>query len=191
MACAPKTYIALDFETAGYYSHSACAIGMTKICGGEIVDEYYSLIRPPSSKICFTYIHGLSWQDLKDKESFAVVWEQARNFLTGAAYFIAHNAPFDRRVLYACCEAFALEVPHMPFLCTYKGAKRVLQLESYSLDALAGYFGFELQHHNAASDARNCARIFNKLLKMGVAEEEMLCREKRKNIEQAGSPKSN
>ena len=42
---ADPVYVALDFETADYQPDSACAVGLAKVRGGEVVDTLYSLIR--------------------------------------------------------------------------------------------------------------------------------------------------
>ena len=59
-------YVALDFETSGYAAHSACAVGLCRIEDGVVTDSFYSLIRPPSSRVLFTHVHGLTWPMLKD-----------------------------------------------------------------------------------------------------------------------------
>ena len=51
---ADPVYVALDFETADYQPDSACAVGLAKVRGGEVVDTLYSLIRPPRRRILFT-----------------------------------------------------------------------------------------------------------------------------------------
>ena len=53
-------YVALDFETSGYAAHSACAVGLCRIEDGVVTDSFYSLIRPPSSRVLFTHVHGLT-----------------------------------------------------------------------------------------------------------------------------------
>lgn len=167
-------YIAIDFETAGYYGHSACALGMTKIVDGGIADQYYSLIRPPSSRVCFTHVHGLRWKDLKNERPFSRVWPEALEFIGDARYFIAHNAPFDRGVLYACCSAFGLKQPEQAFICTLKGARRKVAIKSRALGNLCGYFSIDLNHHHAASDARACALVYLELRKLGLSDMDML-----------------
>ena len=170
----PPVCIAIDFETAGYYRHSACAIGMARIDNGLIADEFYSLVKPPSSRICFTHIHGLGWRDLKDAPGFSEVWQSARDMLAGADYFIAHNAAFDKSVLLACCAEFGCEKPRLPFLCTLKASRQILQIPSHRLNKVCDYFGMEFNHHNALSDARACARIFLKFMKMGAQIERIM-----------------
>ncbi len=160
--------VAIDFETAGNYQGCACAIGMARIEDMRITDTFYSLIRPPSSRVYYTRIHGLTWAILKDAPPFADVWGQAADFMAGAAYLVAHNATFDRGVLYSCCDVFGIGQPEQPFLCTLKGSRRALGIESHSLDNVCGYFGIQLDHHHAGSDAAGCAMIFTKLLKRGL-----------------------
>ena len=62
---ADPVYVALDFETADYQPDSACAVGLAKVRGGEVVDTLYSLIRPPRRRILFTWVHGITWKDVQ------------------------------------------------------------------------------------------------------------------------------
>ena len=171
----PLTFVAIDFEISGNYGPSACSIGMAKFHAGKLLEEYQSLIRPPSPDVKFTKVHGLRWRDLKDAPDFGQVWDEAKSFLSGASYLAAHNAPFDSRILRACCEYYDQPEPGLAFLCTLKGSRRALAIEAHNLKAVSDYFGFALNHHEAASDARNCGKILCKLLKMGLAPEDMLC----------------
>lgn len=166
--------IAIDFETSGYASHFACAVGMAKLEDCEIVDTYYRLIRPPSSRVYFTNIHGLRWADLKDAPTFAELWDEMLGFIGEADFFIAHNAPFDRKILRGCCEAFCGPAPAQAFLCTLKGSRKILPLKSRSLDSVCSYFGIELEHHHALSDAAACAQIYKRLIGMGLANADMV-----------------
>ena len=77
-------YVALDFETSGYAAHSACAVGLCRIEGGVVTDRFYSLIRPPSSRVLFTHVHGLTWPLLKDAPTFTELWPQLAAFMEGA-----------------------------------------------------------------------------------------------------------
>ena len=46
-----KNFAAIDFETANEQRTSVCSVGIVIVREGEIVDTYYSLIRPePSDK---------------------------------------------------------------------------------------------------------------------------------------------
>ena len=39
-------FTAIDFETANERRDSACAVGVVRVRGGQIVDSYYTLLRP-------------------------------------------------------------------------------------------------------------------------------------------------
>ncbi|MEI3451884.1 MAG: exonuclease domain-containing protein [Bilophila wadsworthia] len=109
-------YAALDFETADYQPDSACAVGSPKVSEGRIVDTLYSLIRPPRGRVLFTWVHGITWKDVCDSPTFGEFWPQMAAFLGDVTHLVAHNAPFDRRVLEACCQAYGLPHPQWPFI---------------------------------------------------------------------------
>lgn len=165
--------LALDFETSGTYEGAACAIGMVRLETCKIVDSFYSLIRPPSSHVKFTGIHGLTWNILKNEPDFPAVWKGAAHILAGIDYFIAHNAAFDRGVLYSCRSFFNLDIPDRPFLCTLKGARKALDIPSKKLSAVCAHLGIKLVHHHAGSDAMACARIYQYLRNSGIPDEIM------------------
>ena len=122
----PDDYVAIDFETSGRTNDSACAVGLVRISGGQIRNTYYTLIRPPSPVILFTWVHGLTWEDLRNAPTFPEVWPEMASFMDGASGLVAHNATFDRSVLYGCCESFGCPYPGLPFYDTLKGARRSL-----------------------------------------------------------------
>lgn len=166
--------VAIDFETSGPEAHFACAVGLARIEGGQVAARFESLLRPPSSRVCFSHIHGLCWPDLKDQPRFAQVWPDAAVLLQGATYLLAHNAPFDRRVLHACCRAAGFAPPKQPFLCTLKGARAALpELPSRRLNEVCAHFGIPLKHHNAGSDAVACADIYLRLRALGLSDAAM------------------
>src|SRR5574340_948101 len=102
-------FIAIDFETADYQADSACAVALVRVEGSEIVRRDYHLIRPPRREMVFTYIHGITWQDVADKPSFGELWPTLEPLLADADFFVAHNAGFDRSVLHACCAAAGID----------------------------------------------------------------------------------
>lgn len=165
--------IAIDFETAGRAAHSACAVGMARLENGQVTDHFYALIRPPSARVLFSDIHGLTWPMLKDAPPFAQLWPRMEEFLHGAQWFVAHNASFDHRVLQASCRASGIPEPRQPFYCTLKGARRSLPLPSRTLSSVCAYFGIPLNHHHAGSDAEACARVFLRLQALGVSDAQM------------------
>ncbi len=62
-----SNFVAIDFETANHSRTSACAVGLVHVQDGKIIAEETLLIRPPQRQFVFTYIHGLTWDDVKDE----------------------------------------------------------------------------------------------------------------------------
>ncbi|WP_260424595.1 MULTISPECIES: exonuclease domain-containing protein [unclassified Desulfovibrio] len=165
--------VAIDFETSGHAAHSACAVGMARIDKGGVSEVFYSLLRPPSSKVLFTEVHGLTWAMLQDAPTFAQAYPAIAGFLHDTDVLLAHNASFDRRVLRGCCTSFRKPLIDLPFLCTLRGARRSLPLPSKKLSAVCGHFGIALNHHHAGSDAAACAEVYLRLRSLGVSDAQM------------------
>ena len=152
-------FVALDFETANNSRDSACSIGLVKVAGGAIVRQEVHLIRPPSREFLFTYIHGLSWADVAKAEDFGAVWLRLEPLLEGADFIAAHNAPFDRGVLNACCARYGLAPPQIPFRCTVQLARQAWNIRPTKLSDVCRELAIPLNHHEALSDALACAKI--------------------------------
>ena len=153
------TFVALDFETADYSPDSACALGLVRVENHQIVQRTYSLIKPPRRKFIFTYIHGITWEDVANQPTFGELWPTYSPMLEGIDFLAAHNASFDRSVLHRCCAAAGLEPPEIPFRCTVQLARRTWNLKPAKLNNVCDHLGITLKHHYAASDAEACALI--------------------------------
>jgi len=152
-------FAAIDFETANRGADSACAVGVVIASDGRIVHRETHLICPPPGEFVFTYIHGLDWDDVCDAPDFGQVWSGLGPLLDDVDFLAAHNAPFDRRVLHACCHSHGVCIPEVPFECTVALARRVWSIYPTKLPDVCRRLGIPLNHHDAASDADACARI--------------------------------
>jgi DNA polymerase-3 subunit epsilon len=153
------TFVALDFETADRYRDSACSLGLVRVEQGQVVKKAHYLIRPPRQGFEFTHIHGITWSQVADQSTFEERWPQIAAMLAGADFFAAHNAPFDRSVLYACCQAYDILPPAPAFVCTVKLARQTWNIRPTKLPDVCHYLDIPLHHHDALSDAEACARI--------------------------------
>ena len=151
-------FAAIDFETANHNRNSACAVGVAIVQAGRISLKRY-LIRPPTQEFHFTHIHGLTWRDVRDAPTFSQVWKGLFPVLTNVNFLAAHNAPFDRSVLNACCQSYRLRQPVQPFVCTVQVARSVWNIHPTKLPDVCRYLGLSLTHHEAGSDAKACAQI--------------------------------
>lgn len=153
------TFVAIDFETADQGRDSACSVALVRVEGDRVVAREHRLIRPPRREFMFTYIHGIDWKRVCREPAFGEVWPAVAPLLAGAAFLAAHNAPFDRSVLAACCQAAGLPVPALPFRCTVSLARDTWGIRPTKLPDVCSRLGIPLQHHDALSDAEACARI--------------------------------
>jgi DNA polymerase-3 subunit epsilon len=149
----------LDFETADYGRDSACALSIVIVEGDQIVDVWTSLIRPPRHDFVFTYLHGIAWEHVKGKPSFGELWPEIGSKLQGVSFVAAHNASFDRSVMRACCDAAGLSPENHSFICTVRAARSLWGFYPTTLSDVCRQLRIPLQHHDAESDARACARI--------------------------------
>ncbi|MSQ11347.1 MAG: exonuclease [Dehalococcoidia bacterium] len=162
------TFVAIDFETAGYQPDSACAVAVVRVEGGQVVRREVRLLRPPRQEVLFSHLHGITWATVAHKETFVQSWPSLAELLEGAQFLAAHNAAFDRGVLSACCAAAGLEAPALPFVCTVRLARRVWGIYPTRLPDVCARLGLPLHHHNALSDAEACAGIVVAALRQGA-----------------------
>ncbi|MCD8290200.1 MAG: 3'-5' exonuclease [Prevotella sp.] len=163
-----KDFAAIDFETANQYRSSVCSVGVVIVRGGEIVDKFYSLIKPVP--FFFTYwticVHGLTADDVKDAPSFPDVWAKIAPKIKGLP-LVAHNSPFDESCLKAAFDEYSMIYPDYLFYCTCRASRFKLKdiLPNHQLQTVAEYCGYDLtKHHHALADAEACAAIALKLL---------------------------
>jgi DNA polymerase III subunit epsilon len=154
-----RRFVALDFETADYGADSACALALIDVRDGQIVERHSFLIRPPRRAFVFTWVHGIRWADVAEQPTFSEHWPRIREVLEGAEFLAAHNAPFDRGVLHACCDAAGVPRVARPIVCTVRIARRAFDLRRANLPAVCAHLGIPLKHHDALSDAEACAKI--------------------------------
>jgi len=152
-------FIALDFETANNERNSACSLGLAVVENKVITEQISFLIKPPKSYFIYTDIHGITWDDVKDKPTFDYIWTDIKKYFNKIDFITAHNVPFDRSVLETCCEHYGIKAPKKEYRCTLQLSRKMLNLESNALDSVCRYYGIDLDHHNALSDTLACAKI--------------------------------
>ena len=154
-----STFVAIDFEIATTRRDSACAVGLAAGCDGRVILTRTYLIRPPTAQFTFTDLHGLDWEDVHDAPTFAELWPTLRAWIDAAAFVAAHNAPFDRSVLHACCARYRLRPTRTPFTCTVQLARTQWGIRPTKLPDVCRRLRIPLSHHDAGADALACARI--------------------------------
>ncbi len=156
-------FTAIDFETANGFRGSPCAVGLTKVRGGEVVEEASWLMRPPEGYDHFdsrnVAIHGITPAMVADRPRFGELFPEIGAFI-GDDVLVAHNAAFDLGVIRSALEVSNLPGPAYDYACTVLLSRRSYFLVSYSLPFVAEAAGVPLvNHHDAVEDARACAGI--------------------------------
>lgn len=152
-------FVAIDFETANHDRNSACSVGLVRVKNGKITDKVVHLIRPPTSEFFFTYIHGISWDDVANAPEFGKLWPKIEPMFKGIEFLAAHNASFDKGVLEACCKKHRIPMPKIEFQCSMLIARRTWALRPTKLSDVCRHLKIKLNHHEALSDAHACAQI--------------------------------
>lgn len=157
-----NSFAAIDFETANQYRTSVCSVGVVVVRDREIVDTFYSLIRPEPEYYSYwnTQVHGITYNDTINASIFPHVWQQIEPLIQDLP-LIAHNKSFDESCLKACFRTYQMDYPDYEFLCTLQSSRKLIKgLSNYQLQTVSAYCGFNLNnHHHALADAEACARI--------------------------------
>ena len=181
----PKSFVGIDFETLYPQRVSACSVGMVKYIDGEIVDRFYTLIRPPfdypgKCGRVLTWIHGLTEEMVKDARTFDEILPHMESFVDGLP-LVAHNACVERACIRDASAFYGVETK-LDFENIYDTLSLSRQVEAklgiseegpgtHQLDTVCKRFGISgNNHHNALADAEmsgNLMVLFQKILSEG------------------------
>ena len=181
----PKSFVGIDFETLYPQRVSACSVGMVKYIDGEIVDRFYTLIRPPfdypgKCGSVLTWIHGLTEDMVKDARTFEEVLPEMESFVDGLP-LVAHNACVERACIRDASAFYGVETKLdyeniFDTLTLSRQAEAKLGISeegpgTHQLDTVCKRFGISgNNHHNALADAEmsgNLMVLFQKILSEG------------------------
>jgi DNA polymerase-3 subunit epsilon len=160
---ATAEFLVLDTETNGL-GGDACEmteVGTVLVGGGELHDRFSSVVRTSAPlRRGIQRFTGITQAMVDAAPPLEEVLPEVGQRLAGKV-MVAHNAPFDRRVLRQHFERIGLEWPNPPVICTAGLARAMLPLQQRrGLSALADALGIEVdQVHRALPDAETCARV--------------------------------
>lgn len=170
----PESFVGIDFETLYSQRVSVCSVGMVKYKDGQIVDKYYSLIRPPfeypgKCGVALTWIHGFTEDMLGNERTFEEILPEMETFVEGLP-LVAHNACIERACIRDTAEFYGMttSLDYNNIIDTYPLSKIIEQLlgcevtgsGTHSLDAVCRRFNVpEMHHHNALDDAEMCGNL--------------------------------
>lgn len=172
------TFVIVDLETSGSAPAQGgiTEIGAVKVCGGEILSEFQTLVNPGSPIPPFiTLLTGINDAMVADAPGIS---QAVPSFIewAGECVFVAHNAPFDLGFLRASAKLIDIEFPAHKVLDTLTLARCVLsrdEVQNRKLGTLAEFFGSPTEPvHRALADARATNHVmhglFERLGSMGI-----------------------
>jgi DNA polymerase-3 subunit epsilon len=162
--------VVLDTETTGLAAdqgHRIIEIGCIEIVARRLTGRTLHLYLNPEREIdeAATEVHGMTWDDLRDKPRFAEVAQRVVAFVDGAEVLI-HNAAFDLSFLDA--ELARIGEGRFRERCagvvdTLAMAREMFPGKRNSLDALCDRLGVSNAHrtlHGALLDAELLAEVW-------------------------------
>ena len=163
--------IILDTETTGLNPANGdriIEIGCVEMLNRRITTRTFHTYLNPEREIeeGATAVHGLRWEDLTDKPTFAQIQKDFAEFVQGAELII-HNAPFDIGFLEAEYKLLGYEgfqtLTGCSVVDTLRMAKQLHPGKRNSLDSLCERYGISNTHrtlHGALLDARLLAEVY-------------------------------
>jgi DNA polymerase III subunit epsilon len=160
---ATAEFLVLDTETNGLGGDQCelTEVGAVLVGGGELHDRFSSLVRTNMPlRRGIQRFTGITQAMVDGAPELDDVLPELEARMRGRV-MVAHNAPFDRRVLSQAFERVGLEWPAPPTLCTAALSRSLMPLQSRrGLAAVADALGIEVDtQHRALADAETCARV--------------------------------
>jgi len=169
-----NSFAAIDFELANGVRNSVCSVGIVVVENGEIVDQYYSLVKPPKNKYHWgnSRVTKIYAKDTKNSPRFIDIFPELQKRLQGK-FMVAHNEGFDRDVLKKVMEYYKLDYSQLNLPEKWEDTVEIFQAlgaKSAKLNNLCKEYDIEIEHHNALSDAKATARLY--LISLGLEKED-------------------
>ena len=164
-------FVVLDLETSGGSPHIGAGIteiGAVKICGGQVIGEFESLVNPGSSIPDYiTDLTGISDAMIQGSPSIGNLFPSFLEFLGPASenILVAHNANFDLGFLKAAASQHDYRWPKYKVFDTVRLARSVLSKDDVidcKLSTLSAYFRTTTTpNHRALDDARATVEVLH------------------------------
>jgi DNA polymerase III subunit epsilon len=160
----PLAFVDLEMTGLNLEHDRIVEICIERVVGGEVIGRLHTLVNPGAStgeqRGAGDKVHGIAKADLDAAPTFASQCARVLELLEGAV-FVAHAAKWDLAFLQA--ETARLGAPLAPccYLDTLNIARKTLEAERYSLQALATELAIPVtQAHRASDDVRVLRSIF-------------------------------
>lgn len=150
-------FVVVDTETTGFgKSDRIVEIGIVLVEGNEIIQEWETLVNPERD-ISNSHIHGITSNLVSLAPLFSEIINEISFFLDGRI-FVAHNIPFDSRMIEKEFSRLNKKINFGQGFCT-------LQATGAKLDVACRQYGItNSSAHRALTDARATALILGQTI---------------------------
>ena len=157
-----NTFTTIDFETATAYH--PCSVGIVTVEEGIIVDEFVTLIQPPNNfyNPFNIQVHGIYPRDTANAKTFVEVFPEIERRLKNRVV-VAHNESFDRNVLSKTMALHGLNYEDLNIGSRWECTVKIYKAKGFKpakLSDCCRIMNIALDHHEALSDARACAKLY-------------------------------
>ncbi len=157
-------FIAVDVETANSDRHSVCQIGLVAFAKGNASWEWSTLVNPECDFDGFNVqLHGITSHHVR----LAPLWPSALSAISECinGQILVSHTRFDCDAICHATHRYGLALPACSWLDACAVAKVAWpNLGQHDLESLCRLFDIQLDHHNAASDARACGEILSRAM---------------------------
>lgn len=163
-------YIAFDVETPNAQNNRISSIAITVLENGKIDNMIYTYVNPETYFNTFNIrLTKITPQAVKSSPTFPQVWNRIEP-LMNSGILVAHNAVFDMKVLAKCLHDYGIKSErYREFMCTVQmGRKCFPELDNHKLDTMCEHLNIKLDHHQADSDSKACAKLLLAYMKKGL-----------------------
>lgn len=149
-------FSAIDVETANPDTGSICQIGIAKFEGGELVEEWVTLVDPEDYfDDVNVSIHGIVPSMVRGKPKLPEIADHLRTHLESTVS-VCHTH-FDRIALARAFTKYGLQPLSTSWLDSARVVRRTwtdLAYKGYGLANVCDRIGYEFKHHDALEDAK-------------------------------------
>lgn len=156
------TFNAVDVETANSSPSSICQIGIVRVVGGEIADEWETLVDPECEFLAVNVgIHGITRRAVAGEPRLPELCPDLSGRVSGSV--LVSHTNFDQRALDGAFDRYGLPRLQVAWADSVAIARRAWEgsgrVPNFKLRTLADHLGIEFRHHNALEDARAAALV--------------------------------
>jgi len=163
------TFCVVDLETTGgAEADTITEFGAVKVCGGEVLGEFQTLVNPQSQiPPLIAVLTGITNAMVAGAPTLGQVLPAFLTFAAGAA-LVAHNAAFDTGFLRRACDQHGYPAPRWAVIDTVALARQILlrdEVPNCRLATLARHFHSPTApNHRALTDAQATVDVLHGLL---------------------------